>query len=139
MQQLFRSVASVLTEKAKTDKVWIFESVGKLKVVVHQSKEKMNELSIHTIADIQIHVRYHGIPKVPIRGVGQIYDISLQALLGNTPTYFKDHRKLKNPYILWYGEIWVDKLKSSTAMLKFCCITDLIRFMTNEAENMMKW
>ena len=32
----------------------------------------------------------------------------------------------------------MDKLKSSTAMSKFCCITDLIRFMMNEAENLMK-
>ena len=32
----------------------------------------------------------------------------------------------------------MDKLKSSTVMSKFCCITDLIRFMMNEAENMMK-
>ena len=32
----------------------------------------------------------------------------------------------------------MDKLKSSTAMSKLCCITDLIRFMMNEAEMMMK-
>ena len=32
----------------------------------------------------------------------------------------------------------MDKLKSSTAMSKFCCITDLIHFMTNEAEKLMK-
>ena len=32
----------------------------------------------------------------------------------------------------------MEKLKSSTAMSKFCCITDLIRFMTNEAEKLMK-
>ena len=32
----------------------------------------------------------------------------------------------------------MDKLKSSTAMSKLCCITDLIRFMMNEAEKMMK-
>ena len=30
----------------------------------------------------------------------------------------------------------MEKLKSSTAMSKFCCITDLIRFMMNEAENL---
>ena len=30
------------------------------------------------------------------------------------------------------------KLKSSTAMSKLCCINDLIRFMMNEAEKMMK-
>ena len=32
----------------------------------------------------------------------------------------------------------MDKLKSSTAMSKFVCITDLIRFMMDEAENLMK-
>ena len=32
----------------------------------------------------------------------------------------------------------MDKLKSSTALSKFCCITDLICFMTSEAEKLMK-
>ena len=32
----------------------------------------------------------------------------------------------------------MDKLKSSTAVSKFCCITDLIRFMMNETEDPMK-
>ena len=32
----------------------------------------------------------------------------------------------------------MDKLKSSTAMSKFCCITNLIRFMMNESEKLMK-
>ena len=50
----------------KTDKVWICESKGKLKGVGHQAKTKIYELSIHTIADLQIHVHHHGIPKVPI-------------------------------------------------------------------------
>ena len=98
----------------------------------------MNGLSIHIIADLQLHFHHHGIPKVHIRGFGQIYDIALQALPGNPPPSFKDHRKSKNPYLSRYGEIWVEKLKSSAAMSKFCCITDLIRFMTNKAENLMK-
>ena len=50
----------------KTDKVWICESVGKLKVVGQLSKAKMNELSIHIIADLHICVHHHGILKVPI-------------------------------------------------------------------------
>ena len=98
----------------------------------------MNQLSIHTIAGLQLHVHHHGIPKVPIRGFGRIYDIALQDIPGN-PTYsFKDHRKAKNPYLSRYGERWVNKLKYSTAMSKLCCITHLIRFMINEAENLMK-
>ena len=32
----------------------------------------------------------------------------------------------------------MDNLKSSTEMSKFCCITDLIRFMMNEAEKLTK-
>ena len=125
-------------EKTKTDKVWLCESVGKLKGVALLEKAKMNELRIHTIADIQFHVHHRGIPKVPIRGFDRIYDISLQARPGNPPSSFKDHRKAKNLYLSRYGERWVDKLKSSTSMSKFCCITNLIRFMMNEAEKLMK-
>ena len=98
----------------------------------------MNGLSIHTISDIQLHVRHHGIPKVHIQGFGQIYDIAILALPGNPPPSFKDHRKSRNPYISRYGERWVDELKSSTAMSKFCCIADLIRFIMNEAEKLVK-
>ena len=67
-----------------------------------------------------------------------MYDIALQDLPGNPPSYFKDHRKAKNPYLSRYGERWVEKLKSSTAMSKSCCITNLIRFIMNEAEKLMK-
>ena len=56
----------------KTDKVWPCESVGKPKGKGHQVKEKITELSIHTISDLQLHVHHHGIPKVPIGGFGQI-------------------------------------------------------------------
>ena len=98
----------------------------------------MNELSIHTIADLRLHVHHHGIPKVPIRGFGLIYDIALQALPGNPPIYFKDHRKAKNTYLSSYGERWVEKLKSTTAMSKFCCITNLISFVMNESYKLIK-
>ena len=91
----------------------------------------MNELIIHTIADLKLHVRHHG--KLPIQGFDRIYAMGLQALTGNPPSSFKEHRKAKNPYISRYGERWVEKLKSFTAMSKFCCITDLISFMMNEA------
>ena len=63
----------------------------------------MNELSIHKIAGIQLHVRHHGIQQLPIQGFGRIYDIPLQALPGKVPPYFKDHRKAKNLYISRYG------------------------------------
>ena len=82
------------------------------------AKSKMNELSIHKIADLHLHVYHHGIPKVLIRIFGQIYFIALQDLPGNPPPYFKDHRKAKNMYNSRYEERWVGKKKSSTAMSK---------------------
>ena len=124
--------------KRKTDKVWLCEYVGKLKGVGHQTKEKMDELSIHTIADLQLHVHHHDIPNVSIRYFGQIYDIALQSLMGNPPPSFRDHRKSKNLYLSRYGEVWVEKLKSSTAMSKVFFITNLIRFMMNESEKLMR-
>ena len=50
----------------KLDKVWICESVVNLKGLGQQAKVKINELSIHTIADLQLHFHHHGIPKVHI-------------------------------------------------------------------------
>ena len=126
------------SKKTKIDKLCLYELVGKLKGVGQQTKSKINELIIHTISDIQLRFHHHGIPKFPIWGFGRIYDIAFQALQGKPPASFKDHRKAKNPYLSRYGEIWVDKLKPSSFMSKFCCITDLIRFMMNEAEKLVK-
>ena len=79
--------------KKNTDKVWLCESVGKLKVVGQLAIAKMNELRIHTIYYLQIHVCHHG--KVPIQGFNRIYDMALQDLPGNPPPSFKDLRKSK--------------------------------------------
>ena len=68
----------------------------------------------------------------------KIDNIYLRALPGNPPSSLKDHRKAKNPYLSRYRDIWVDKLKSSTEMSKFCCITDLICFIMNESEKLKK-
>ena len=84
--------------KKKRDKIWLCEYVVKLKGVVQLAKSKMNESSIHTVADLQLHVHHHGILKVPIRGFNLIYDIALKALQGNPPYSFKDHRKAENMY-----------------------------------------
>ena len=89
----------------------------------------MNEINIHTISDLQRCVRSYGLPKLPILGLGQIYEHGLVALPGKPTPSIRDHRKAKNPFFLRYGERWVEKLKSSSSMSKFCCITDLIRFM----------
>ena len=134
-----RQITSSLLQwikKTNTDKVWLYESVGKLKGLGQLAISKMNELRIHTIADLQLHFRHRG--KVHIRGFDRIYAMAFQALLGKPSSSFKDHRKSINPYHSRYGEGWVEKLKSSTAMSKFCCITDLICFMMNESETLMK-
>ena len=38
-------------QKIKTDKIWLRESVGRLKGIGKQGEVKMNEIEIHTIAD----------------------------------------------------------------------------------------
>ena len=43
--------------KIKTDKIWLCESVGKLMGIGKQGEAKMNEINIHTIADLQRYVR----------------------------------------------------------------------------------
>ena len=53
-----------MDQKTKTEKVWLCESIGKLKGVGQQAKAKTNELIIHIIADLQLHVHHHGITKV---------------------------------------------------------------------------
>ena len=94
----------------------------------------MNEINIHTFAYLQRYVRSYGLPKLPICGLGQIYEHGLAALPGKPKPSIKDHRKAKNTDFSRYGERWEEKLKSSSPMSKFCCIIDLIRFMMKEAE-----
>ena len=127
------SSSSLWVEKIKTDKIWLCESVGKLKGIVKQGEIKMNEINVHTIADFQRYVRSYGLPKMPICGLGQIYEHALVALPGKPTPSTKDHRKARNPYFVIYGERWVENLKSSSSMSNLCCITDIIRFMINES------
>ena len=124
--------------KIKTDKIWICESVGKLKGIGKQREVKTNEVNIHTIAGLQRYVWSYGLPKLPICGLGRIYEHGLVALPVKPTPSIKDHKKAKNPYFSKYGDIWVENFKSSSSMSKFCCITDLIRFMMKEAEKLMK-
>ena len=98
----------------------------------------MNEINIHTISDFQRYVQSYGFPKLSIRGLGQIYDHALVALPGKPTPSVKNYRKARNPHYSRYGDRWVEKLKTSSSMSKFCCITDLIRFMMKEAENLIK-
>ena len=133
---IIRKLTSSLSpwvKKTKTDKIWLCESVGKLKGIGKQGEVKMNEMNIHTIADLQRYFRSYGLTKLPIHGLGQIYEHGLVALPGKPTPPIKDHKKAKNSYLSRYGERWVEKLKSSSSMSKLCCITDLIRFMMKEA------
>ena len=57
----------------------------------------MNEININTIADLQRYVRSYGFPKLPIRGLGQIYEHGLVDLPRKPTPSSKDHRKEKIP------------------------------------------
>ena len=92
------SSSSPWVEKIKTDKIWLCESVGKLKGIGNQGEVKMHEINVHTIADFQRCVRSYGLPKLSIRGLGQIYDHALVALTGKPAPSVKDHRKERNRY-----------------------------------------
>ena len=62
------SSSSPWVKKVKTDNIWLCESVGKLKGIGKQGEVKMNEINIHTIADLQRYVKSYGFLKLPIRG-----------------------------------------------------------------------
>ena len=116
--EIIRKLASYLSpwvEKIKTEKIWLCESVGKLKGIVNQGEVKMHEINVHTIADFQRYVRSYGLPKLSVRGLGQIYERALVALPGKPAPSVKDHRKTSNPYYSRYGDMWVEKLKSSSS------------------------
>ena len=98
----------------------------------------MNEINTHTISDVQRYVRSYGFPKLPIFGLGQIYEHGLIPIPRKQTPSIKDHRKSKNTYLSIYGERWVDKLKSSSSMSKFYYITDIIWIMMTKSEKVMK-
>ena len=72
--------------------------MDKLNGIGKQGESKMNEMNIHTIADLQRYVWSYGFPKLPIQGVCRIYEHGLEALPGKPMTSIKDHRKSKNLY-----------------------------------------
>ena len=67
----------------------------------------MDDINVHTITYFQRYVRKYGLPKLPICGLGQIYERALVALPGKPTPSIKDHRKAKNTYFSRYGERWV--------------------------------
>ena len=50
------SLSSPWVEKIKNDKIWLCEYVGALKIIGNQGEVKINEINIHTIADLQRYV-----------------------------------------------------------------------------------
>ena len=97
------SLSSPWVEKIKTDKIWLCESVGKLKGIGKQGEVKMNDINVPTIANFQRYVQSYSFTKLPIRGLGQIFEDALAALPGKPTPSIKDHRKAKNPYFSRYG------------------------------------
>ena len=91
------SSSSPWVENFKTDKIWLCESVGKLKGMGKQGETKINETKINTISDLQRYVRSHGFTKLLIHGFDQIYEHRLEALPGKPTPSIKDHRKAKIP------------------------------------------
>ena len=93
----FTSSSSSWVEKIKIDKIWICESVGKLKGIGNQGEDKMNDINVHTITNFQRYVRSYVLPKLSIRGFRQIYYHALVSLPGKPTPSVKDHRKSKIP------------------------------------------
>ena len=89
--------SSPWAEKIKTDKIWLCDSVGKLKGIVKQGEVKMNEMNINTISDLQMYVRSYGLPNLPIRGLGRIYEHGLEIYPGNRRLPSKTTGELKIP------------------------------------------
>ena len=81
----------------KIDKIWLCESVGKIKRIGNQGEAKINEMSIHTISDLQRYAQFYGLTKITTKGFGQIYEHGLEALPGKPNPSIKDNRKLKIP------------------------------------------
>ena len=118
--------------------MWLCEYVSKLKGIGKQGEVKLNEMNIHNISGLQSYVWSYELPKLPIRGLGQIYEHVLEALPRKPMTSIKYHSIAKKPYLSRYGERWLEKLNSSSSMSKFCCITDMIQYMMKESEKLMK-
>ena len=91
-------------KKVQIGKIWLCESVGKLKGIWRKGEDKMKEMNIHTIADLQRYVLLYGFPKLQIWGFGQIYEHGMEDLPGKPTPSIKDHRKAKNPYLSGYGD-----------------------------------
>ena len=95
--------SSPWVEKIKTEKIWLCEYVGKLKGIGNQGEVKINEINIHTIANFQRYVRSYGLPKLSIRGLGQIYERALVALPRKKRAFRQGPQEGKKSVLL---EVW---------------------------------
>ena len=110
------SLSSPWVKTIKTDKIRLCESVGKLKGIGYQGEVKMNEINIHTIADLQRYVQSYGLPKLPIRGLCQIYEHAPVALSRKPTPSIKYHRKAKKSLFL---DMEDDDFNFSTHLLSY--------------------
>ena len=90
------------------------------------------------ISDLTDYVCSYGLPRNQIHGLVAIYENALKESPGKPTPLEKDHRKSKNTYVYRYEETWVENLNNCSLVYKFCCISDLIRFMVKEVEKIMK-
>ena len=58
---------------------------------------KMNEINIHTIADLKRYVQSYGLPKLTIHSLCQIDEHGLVVLPEKPTPSIKDHRNQKTP------------------------------------------
>ena len=97
--------SSPWVKKIKTDKIWICESVVKLRGIGKHGEVKMNEINIHAIVNLQRYVQSYGLPKLQIHGLGQMYEHGLVALPGETNVFHQRPQESKKSLFL---EIWRD-------------------------------
>ena len=97
------SSSSPWVEKIKTDKIWLCESVGKLKGIGKQGEVKMHEINVRTIANFQRYVQSYGLPKLSILGLGKIYERALVALPREKRAFRQGPQESKKSVLL---EVW---------------------------------
>ena len=73
VRNLTSSSISSWVETIKSDNIWNYVYISKIKVIGKQG-EKLNELNIHTIYYLTEYVCSYGLPKVQIRGLVAIYE-----------------------------------------------------------------
>ena len=63
----------------------------------------MHEINVHAIANFQRYVQIYGLPKLSIRGLGQIYERALVALTGKKSAFRQGPQESKKSVLL---EVW---------------------------------